>query len=402
MTFFFLCERSLRSSGSFFFSQMTTPNIDTTYKTINIQASGHLSVPAGTKKRARNRPIEKINRTNFTILEDFVLDYERSNIDVAEHRLSNYGAYETYRKDTNNLIPGADELIRGRSTESRGAKVPVISRHSDYTTSATRNCTADDDENTSTFVEPSWTTIETGFQVVPAQYEGNYIKMQADFNRKMIDVQRTFLTTLDTAAYTNLNTAKSAVNAADGNPYTIASNAMIVPEEDGQLVFNELAPILEANDLFAPFNVVGSTRLQALVREYSSQGTANAENRAFQFGDYSFAYSNRVTVPTGFRDTIFCMPVGTLAYLSWIDPTARMGAKGGKYEWTTQSMPLLGHDVGVLIQETCGNKKTLVSGLEATQVFSYQFSFDYSFNYSYNSDSTTLAGSVFRADISKT
>ena len=69
LTFFFFCKRSLRSSGSFFFSQINTHNIDTRYKTINIQASVHLSVPAGTKKRARNRPIEKIKRTNFTILE---------------------------------------------------------------------------------------------------------------------------------------------------------------------------------------------------------------------------------------------------------------------------------------------------------------------------------------------
>ena len=43
----------------------------------------------------------------LTLLEDYVLEYEKSSIDAAEHRLSNYGAYETYRKDTNNFIPGA-------------------------------------------------------------------------------------------------------------------------------------------------------------------------------------------------------------------------------------------------------------------------------------------------------
>jgi len=338
----------------------------------------------------------------LTRLNEYTLAYERSNIDAAEHRLSNYGAYETYRKDTPNLIPGYAELVANRPHEVRTVRIPVINRGS-YTTSSSRNCNADTVENTSTFVEPSWTTIETGFQMLPAQYGDNYIRYQADFNRKMEDVQRTFLTTLDTAAYTNLNTAKSAVNAADGNPYTVASNIMIVPEEDAQLVFNELGPIMEANDLFAPFNVVGSTRLQALVREYSSQGTSNAENRAFQFGDYNFAYSNRVAVATGYRDTIFCMPVGSLAYLSWVDPDARAGHKSGVYEWYTQFMPLLGHDVGVLYQSTCGDKSsTIGTGSEATLVESYQFSFDYSFNYPYNSDSTTYAGSVFRANISKT
>lgn len=337
-----------------------------------------------------------------TLLNEFTLAYERSNLDVHEHRLSRYGAYETFLRDTPNLIPGWQEFVEGRSTESRTARIPVIKRAT-YSTASARSCTAETKENTSAFVTPSWTTIKTGFQMVPSQYVGNYIKEQADFNRKMEDVQRTFLAVLDLGAYTHLNANKSQVNNADGNPYTVVANAMAVPEADNNLFFNELGAIMESNDVGGLQNVVGSTRLEALVRQYSSQGTSNAENRVFQFGDYSFAYSNRVAVSTGDRDTVFSMPIGTLAYLPWIDPDARARHESGDgKEWMPVSLPLLGHSVGLLVQSTCADKSSLASGLEATLVKSFQFSFDYSFVSSYNSDAATLPGSIFRANFSKT
>ena len=337
-----------------------------------------------------------------TFLDEYALAYSRSNIDANEHRLSIYGAYETFRKDTNNLIPGAAELIAARTTEQRTVRIPVIQRAT-YTTGSARSCTAETEENTSAYVTPSWTTITAGFQMIPSQYEANYIKYQEDFNRKMTDIQRTLLTTLDTAAYAHLQANRSAVNNAEGNPYAIVGNAMVVPEEDAQLYFNELAQIMAQNDLPGPQNVVGSPRVQALVREYSAQGTSNAENRAFQFGDYNFAYSNRITVATSDRDTIFSMPIGSLAYLSWIDPDARLRHKSGDgKEWMPVMLPLLGHEVGLLVQSTCADKSGTVSGLEATLVQSWHFSFDYSFNSAYNSDSTTLPGSIFKAVVSKT
>ena len=337
-----------------------------------------------------------------TLLNEFTLDYERSNLDANEHRLSRYGAYATFLKDTPNLIPGWQEFVEGRSTEARTARIPVIKRAT-YSTGSARSCTAKTAVNTSAFATPSWTTIVAGFRHLPAEYKGNYIKEQADFNRKMIDVQRTFLAAVDTAAYTHLNTNRSTVNNADGNPYTVAATSMIVPNEDNELYFNELASIMEQNDLGGEQNIVGSTRLSALVREYTSQGTSNAENRQFQFGDYNFAYSNRVTVAAGDRDTVFSMPIGYLAYLPWIDVDSQMRNKAGDgHEWMPVNMPLLGHQVGLLLQSTCADYSSVVTGFEATLSQSFAFSFDYSFVSAYNSDTAALPGSIFKANFTKT
>lgn len=337
-----------------------------------------------------------------TVLNDFVLAYNRSNLDLNEQRLSNYGAYEMFRKDTPNLIPGYQELIAGKTSGRRPTKIPVLNKLT-YTTGSARTCSAQTKASTSAFVTPSWTTITGGFDMIPAQYTDNYIGYLDDFSHKMRHLQRTFAEAMDTAGAAHLEANKAAVNNADGNPYTVAANAMVVPQADNELFFNELGPIMGQNDLLGPFNVVGSSRLEALVRQYSSQGTSNAENRAFQFGDYSFAYSNRVTVNAGDRDTIYAMPESSLAYMPWVDTDAKMGHESGDgKEWMVQNLPLLDHPVGVLYQSTCGDKSATLTGLDATLVESFLFSYDYVFLSAYNSSTGTLPGSIYSARFSKT
>lgn len=341
---------------------------------------------------------------NATRLDEYRLSYDRSNLDAWEHRLSNYGVLATYQKDTPMLIPGHQELVDNRPHELRTVSIPVINRK-DFTTAGERTCSALTHEVTSEYVTPSWTTLKAGFNMTPAEHQNNYLKYQDVFNNKMLAMQRTLLAALDTLAYTNLNANITVVNAADGNPYTVVANAMVVPAADNELYFNELGAILQSNDFpDDAVNVVGSPRMNALVREYSSQGTSNDENRAFQFGGYNFAYSNRVTVAGTDRDTIFAMPQGSLAFLTDVDPDARLGhsSTDGK-EWSTTTLPLLGFEVGLLYQSTCADKSTAIgTGYEATLSESFHFSFDYSFNVAYNSDNATYAGPIFKARLTKT
>lgn len=340
-----------------------------------------------------------------TRLDEYRLAYDRSNFDAFEHRMSNYGAFATFLADTPNLIPGYEELIAGRTGAVRTVSIPVINRKESWNGGATRTCSALTAESTSAYSTPSWTTLKAGFSMYPAQYRNNYLSYQADFNKKMLGMQRYILETLDTACYTYLNTNKSAVNNADGNPYTVVSNAMAVAAADNELFLNELGQIMMQNDLPSEgINIVSSPRFSALVREYSAQGTSNAENRQFQFGGYSFAYSNRVSVATGDRDSVFAMPQGSLGLMTWVDPDAMMGhmSTDGK-EWSEVFLPMLGFNVGLLFQSTCGDtSSTAGTGYNASLVESYHFSFDYSVISAYNSATSTEPGVIFRANLSKT
>ena len=342
-----------------------------------------------------------------TRLDEYRLAYDRSNFDAWEHRLSNYGVLATYQKDTPVTIPGYQELVDNRYNAIRTVSIPVINRTT-FTTAATRTCDALTHEMTSTYSTPSWTTIKVGFNMTPAEHQNNYIKYQDLFNKKMTNMQRDVAAALDTLAHTNMNANIAAVVAADGNPYALVANALVVPAADNELFFNELGAIMEQDDFPGTgLNVVASPRASALVREYSSQGTSNAENRVFQFGGYDFAYSNRVTVAATDRDTIFAMPQGSLAFLTWIDPDARMGhsSTDGK-EWSVTNLPILGFDVGLLYQSTCADRSSSSygggTGMEATLSESFHFSFDYSFNVAYNSDNTTYSSPVHKARLTLT
>jgi|GEM_PF-2916654 len=337
-----------------------------------------------------------------TVLDDYVLSYDESNLDLNEHRRSTYGAFDTFVTDTPNLIPGHQSLIAGRASERRPTRIPVLNRKT-FTSDTSRTCSAETDVLTSAEVTLTWATKRLGFVMIPSQHKDNQISYQNEFNHSLGAIERTWAEELDTLGAAHLETSKAAVNNADGNPYAVASNAMVVPEADGELFYNELSSIMNQNDLTGPYNVVGSTRQRALVRQYSSQGTSNAENREFQFGDYNFAYSNRVTVNSGDRDTVYAMPSASLAYLSWIDIDSRMDHESGDgKEWFVQDLPLLGHSVGVLFQSTCGDKSAVLTGLDATLVESFSFSFDYVFVSAYNSSSGTLPGSIYSARFSKT
>ena len=336
-----------------------------------------------------------------TRLDEYRLAYDRSNLDAWEHRLSNYGALATFQRDTPVTVPGYQELVDNRFNAIRTCSIPVIQRTT-FTTAATRTCDALTHEMTSTYVTPSWTTLKTGFNMTPAEHQNNYIKYQELFNKKMTNMQRDLAAALDTLAVASLEANHTLIYGAAGNPYAEVADELVVTAAQNELFLNELVPIMAADDFPSDdINVVSSPRFQALVREYSAQGTSNAENRAFMFGGQKFAYSNRA-VPAGTdRDIVFAMPGGSLAFLTWIDPDARMGhsSSDGK-EWSVTNLPILGFDVGLLYQSTCADRSSDSygggTGMEATLSESFHFSFDYSFNVAYNSDTATYAGPIHK------
>lgn len=337
-----------------------------------------------------------------TVLTEYRSDYQDTNLDSHEHRMSNYGALEAFALDTPNLV-NPNVLVSERTAASRDEKISVIARKT-FSLTTERSCTAIDGSNDSNLVDVTWATLRTGFHMVPSQYRNNHVGYMQDFNRKMMDVQRAFLTQLDTLAATNLNTNKSAVNNAEDNPYAVSGNKMVVPDADKENFFNELESIMATNDLSGPYNVVASTRTGSLVRQLFNQGAANDSNTQYQFGNQMFHYSNRVSVATGDAYTIFAMPTGSLAYLSWVDVDAQDNneAISGK-QWRRMFMPLLGHDVGLLFQDSCADNSTEAgTGMEASLKQNFTFSFDYAFINAYNSNTVTLPGTIFKAGISKT
>jgi hypothetical protein len=334
-----------------------------------------------------------------TALTEYRLRKSGSSLDKQENRNSGYGVVQLALNDTPNLI-NASELTNARTGASRATKVVVMKKLA-HTSGSTRTCTGATMTSESALVTVSWTTWTGGFHMLPAQYVNNDVAYVEDFMHKMGSMERDILTDLDGAGYTKLNTVKSTVNAADGNPFAFTSNEIIVPSADQHTYLGELYQTMYQNDFTGPFNVIGSPALIAANNFYSNQGQANATNTVYQFGDYNFFYSNRVSLTTDMRATFFVMPNGSLALLTWVDQDSKMRSRvnEGNY-WDVASLPQAGFDIGLHYQKACFDGSTEVaSGSEATMAEYFNFSFDYAYLTPYNSDSSTLAGPIYKGSI---
>lgn len=334
-----------------------------------------------------------------TVLDEYRLTVDKSNLDAHENRMANYGAYETFFRDRENLIPGYQEFLDERKGADRTMSI-VVQQVYNPSTAATRTCTASTAEETSAYVTPSWTTIETAFSMVPAQNQNNYITYQQQFNAQMKGVERVFLEAVDTAAVAHLEANRTTTNLADDKPFNFTANSMVIPVAAHDTVFNEMDQVFMQNDYPAgmPKNVVGSPYLSSVVNYYKNQGASNSANTVFQYAGFEFGYTNNISV-TATSDVaiMYVMPVGTLAYLSWIDPDCRMGNSIGEEKmWFTQMLPLLGHEVGVYYQAACADKSSRYTSLTRTKAESFEFSFDYSLISSYIS---TGATPIFKANL---
>lgn len=338
-----------------------------------------------------------------TVLDEFRLSYENSNLDAYTHRMGNYGAYATYLKDTPNLIPGYQEFVAGRASAARTASIPIFNRQT-ISTAAVRACTAKTTQATSAYVTPSWTTVEAGFMMVPAEHQGNYMSYQATFNQQAKSVERAFLSDADTDAVTDLIASLNAYITAEDNPFTVTANYLQVPLAYHDTFFSELKAIMLADDIKEEnVNVIGSPRLKALVADYSNQGSANSTNLQYQYAGFNFAWSGAATISTAYHSTAYAAPVGSLAYLSWVDIDSRMNhTSGDGKEWYVQELPLLGHSVGVLFQSSCADKSSLLTGLQATLAESYSFSFDRAFVTAADAIATPNAGVIYGIEFLKT
>jgi hypothetical protein len=331
-----------------------------------------------------------------TALSEYRHQYSASNLDKAENRGSGFGLLSLAKRDTLNLI-SPQTLISARGTAARTTKVPVLQKIS-YSPGSTRSCTGATQDTTSALSTVSWTTITSGFHMVPSQYDNNEIAYVEDFKQKLFHLERAWAVAIDTAIYTALNAAKSTTYTATDSPYAFTSNVIQIPNGDKGTYLNELYQSMYQDDFTGPFNIVASPQLMAVNSYFGNQGAGNSVNTMFQFGEFQFDFSNRVSLSTGAHSTFFIMPTGSLAILDWIDPDSRANRRLSETNyWTNFNMPMLGMTAGLHVQMACAdNASTYGSGLEASVTENYNFSMDYAIITPYIS-----AGAVpiFKADI---
>jgi hypothetical protein len=330
-----------------------------------------------------------------TALNEYRQKYSASNLDKQENRGSGFGLLSLAKRDTTNLI-APQTLIDARGTAARVTKVPVLQKIT-YTPGSTRSCTGATQGTTSALVTVTWVTWTCGFDMIPSQYQNNEIAYVEDFKHKMFHLERKLAVDLEGAIYTKLDTVKSTTFTATDAPYPFTANVVTIPNAAKSTYLNEIYQSMYADDFNGPFNIVGSPALMSANAFYNNQGAGNSVNTMFQFGDFNFDYSNRVTKSSGAESTFFVMPYGSLAILDWIDPDSRFGNRISETNyWTTVDLPIVGLKAGLHVQAACADNSGLSTGLDASLTENFNFSLDYALITPYISAG---AGPIFKADI---
>lgn len=331
-----------------------------------------------------------------TALNEYRHQYAASNLDRQENRGTGLGLLSLAKRDTPNLI-STSTLIKARGTAERATKIPVLQKIT-FTPGSTRSCTGATQSSTSALVTVTWTTVTSGFHMVPSLYLNNEIAYVEDFKHKMQQMELAIAKQLDSAVYTKLNAVKSTTFTASDAPFAFASDVIQIPQAYKATYLSELYQSMYQDDFNGPFNIVASPGLMPVNQYFANQGAGNSANTVFQFGDFNFDYSNRVTLSGGANATFFIMPSGSIGMLDWVDPDSRAGMRISESNyWTTATLPMIGINSGLHYQATCGDNTTEGgAGLEASYIENFNFSFDYAFVSPYISAG---ASPIYKADL---
>jgi len=337
-----------------------------------------------------------------TYLQDIRIAFP-SNLDRDEWRFTRYGLLTAAKEQTVHPLSIISPDLRQKALESEGRTLDVpVMKKGNLTIKNQRSCTIGDYENESAMVNVTWATLVTDFSMMKAQYHKNELSYLQDFNKKMTLVKNAFANAIENAIYTKLDADKSAVYNSSlvgtGAKYELVANTMQVGVDDQEYFFNDVDVIMNQDNFWSPdWLVLGSTPLMSPVRHYLNQGSANDERLDYQFGPYSFRFSNQVVDGASKKSTGFIMPYGSIGLLTRVNIDAKMGNQASDgTKWETAFLDTLGFDVGVMHKSKCDDKSETagLEHLEATMVENFQFSIDYALLTPYNSDDTTIAGGI--------
>jgi len=343
-----------------------------------------------------------------TLLERIQPNYTE-DFDKNELRRSNYGALETFSRDTNSpigiLTPDVKMNIMNSFGRKGGVVIPAIDSDT-VTIGNTRSCTVALDENDSQEFVLTFATFAWGFTMFPTQYIQNEVGYVADFDRKMRKYMTQFLKDLDSKCVAQLELDKNQVYPTDiTNIFPVLADALRVSLADAQDAYNNVETIANVQDYEGPFNVIASSTHRPIISRLTNQGQGNAINETFQFGPYEYSYSNRVTSGAGVKSTSYVTPKGNLAIMNrndWDSKTKQRSTDGHIWDEVElpMSIPMSGSNnikVGTLHFSNCANAvgelgSALGGQSEASLKEAFLFSTDVVTLTAFSSDRSTIPG----------
>lgn len=319
-------------------------------------------------------------------------------------RPSRYGAFDVFimgNSEAGSII-SQETLDRARSAVGRSVQIPVFDSET-VTIGSTRSVTIADSENTSQLYTVSFTTYAWGFTIVPSLYMNNEIGMQQDFTRKFEKYLLQFAADLDTACISALAAGKSQV-FGDDLGYDTTGNTVTAPLAKEDEILGDITAIMNSNDFYGGFRIVGNTGLQARVAKMAERGEFNDQNKTIQWLDKTLHYTNRLPNEVLAKATGYAVNPGSVGMVFRHEREAILGTKlPDGTEWMIDQLPMLGIPVDTYFYYGVGDFSAIggASTGDATRVSKqhYGFAIDVATVVAYNSDLSTYASPIIKFDI---
>lgn len=328
-----------------------------------------------------------------------------SPLDQWVERPSKYGALDLFIRETENPMGIISPELQATAQRAQGntLEVPVYDKDASVTINNTRTVTISDDENTSAMQSITLTTYEFGFTMIPAQYTNNELGYQRDFNQKLTKYLNAFLATLDTAALTALNTAKTQVVGSTLGKYTFASNVLNATDSQRLRIIADITPLMASNDYYEPRHVVGNAGLLSQFLEIQESGLYNDQNRVIQWADKELHFTNRLANAANKVATGYVVNSGTVGVVYRHDRDSVLRHTTHKHEFNVVQVPGIPFPMGVYYYDDVADKNAITGAATAdltrTKVEAYSWSIDIGFITQHNDTPASYANGILKFDI---
>lgn len=321
-------------------------------------------------------------------------------------RPSQYGAFQHFQNDTNrpDSIVTPEDVATVNQSWGTGVEIPVLNDPNISIVSA-ETCAFQTTDSTSALKALTFVKYAGGFRMSKHEEQSNYIRYQRDFGAKMKSFELKLLAAIDSACVSTLNTDRNQVwtDVADvfsGDP-SLNDALQVSSGAEAEDSLNRISQIMSQLDFLSDrYGIIANTGLKALMRKLYHQGEANDDNTNFQFDEFDFLFSNRVTNGTG--KMAYAVPYGQVAMLNRNSPECRAGERTGDgTEWDELTLPMSGLTVGSIYKSRCEDLSAANGGgvqSAASAAESFQFFTEVAYVTPYNPDLATNASPIIKAE----
>jgi hypothetical protein len=329
-----------------------------------------------------------------------------SRLDKYEYRASRYGALDAFMVQSNDPTGILTPELKEKARTSIGTKLqtPVIDYDAGITISETRSLKIVDSENTSRFVDITFTTYSWGFTIAPAMYMNNEIGIQRDFDAKLMKYAYAVAKKLDEAALTALATDKTQI-LKNGLLYDFSTKSLKAKWTERENIFGDLEVLMGANDFYGQLHIIGDPGVESIMRKLQQHGLYNDVNKQNEFGNKIVHLTNNIAAASGEYAQGYAVNAGSLGMLLRYERDCLLGTVSGDgHEWGIATYPVINIPVGTYFYDSVGDYSGIAGEATAdmtrTRKEHYGFAVDVAFITAYNHDRTTLPSPILSFSVS--